>query len=250
MSVIMISCFHLFLIVVLLQLQSYTHAYDYCQKHVVVKSVKYVPSCPTSKVHWDKAASKKRCGEKARQQNCTTKKYEYHCVINEYRNATLEVCAPQRLILGHCTEFNAVGGIIQDQAHNDSVCNDFFPRCDQHYFSTDAYKYQDCYQLVKRSKITPSIPTSFERSSEADSRDIIIIALTAVCFILIAFVIVTLRHIYKSSLSSRHHSNNPEDVHQDTFLMQNTDEGGDDCEGNDIVPLSPQDQHMNYGSAL
>lgn len=68
---------------------------------MVVKSVKYVPSCPTSKVHWDKAASKKRCGEKARQQNCTTKKYEYHCVINEYRNATLEVCAPQRLILGN-----------------------------------------------------------------------------------------------------------------------------------------------------
>lgn len=189
MSVIMISCFHVFLIVVILQLQSYTHAYDYCQKHVVVKSVKYVPSCPTSIVHWDKAASKKRCGEKARQQNCTTKKYEYHCVINEYRNATLEVCAPQRLMLGHCTEFNAVGEIIHHHDHNDSKCNDFFPRCDQHYFSTAAYK-------------------------------------------------------------CRHHANNPEDVHQDTFLRQNTDEGGDDCEGNDIVPLSPQDQHMNYGSAL
>lgn len=42
-----------------------------------------------------------KCWERERQQNCTTENLEYHCVINEYANATLEVCAPERLILGN-----------------------------------------------------------------------------------------------------------------------------------------------------
>lgn len=224
----MMSCFHVFFIVALLDLQSYTNAYDHCQEDVVFKSAEYVPSCPTSKIRWDKAASEKKCGEKARQQNCTSKIYEYHCVINEYANATLEVCAPPKIILGHCTEFNAVGRLIQNQFS--AVCNDTFPICDKHYSSTDAYKYQDCYQLVKRTEITPSIPTCFKTFRGADSRDVIIIALTVVCSILIAFVIViAVRNIYKS---------------------RRRNESGDDCKENDIVPLSPKDQQINYGSAL
>lgn len=60
-----------------------------------------VTSCPKSKEEWDIAARKKNCSKIATQQTCAAaEKFKYHCVINGYRNALLEVCAPERLILG------------------------------------------------------------------------------------------------------------------------------------------------------
>lgn len=71
----------------------------YCKE--AVSSVKIVESCPTSKTEWDVAARKKGCGKIALQQNCSSaEKFEYHCVLNGYRNETLEVCAPSRIIFG------------------------------------------------------------------------------------------------------------------------------------------------------
>lgn len=61
-----------------------------------------VPVCPTSKIEWDNAALKKNCSKIAKLQNCTTATdtFMYHCVINGYRNETLEVCAVKRIIIG------------------------------------------------------------------------------------------------------------------------------------------------------
>nr|XP_034331631.1 uncharacterized protein LOC117690906 isoform X2 [Crassostrea gigas] len=42
------------------------------------------------------------------------------------------------------------GGVIQD--HLSAPCNATFPKCDEYYFSSDAYKYPDCYTLVSKSK--------------------------------------------------------------------------------------------------
>lgn len=42
------------------------------------------------------------------------------------------------LFLGHCVEFNRLGGVIQDQYS--SPCNDAFPKCDKYYSSSNAYK--------------------------------------------------------------------------------------------------------------
>lgn len=72
----------------------------YCKE--AVESVKTVSSCPTTKEQWEKAASRKNCWEKALKQTCSAPQmFVYHCVINGYGNATLEVCAPKRLILGN-----------------------------------------------------------------------------------------------------------------------------------------------------
>lgn len=141
-------------------------------------------SCPTSKIEWDIAARKKNCSRIASQQNCApVEKFKFHCVINGYKNETLEVCAPSRVIfgvsiytfatliysiyslfinymfflqsinfftnlvsfnvkfvrfLGHCVEFNLLGGVIQDQWS--SPCKKTFPKCDVIYNSTAAYK--------------------------------------------------------------------------------------------------------------
>lgn len=71
-----------------------------------VETVETVSSCPTSKEQWDKASSKKKCWEKALKQTCSApQKFVYHCVINGYGNATLEVCAPERLILGNILHY-------------------------------------------------------------------------------------------------------------------------------------------------
>lgn len=117
----------------------------YCQE--AVDSVEIVLSCPTSKEEWANAARKKNCSSIATKQKCVpANEFRYHCVINGYRDKMVEVCAPTRIIFGHCTEFNRRGGIIQDQ--KSAICNDKFPKCDKHYYSSDAYKYPDCYRLV------------------------------------------------------------------------------------------------------
>lgn len=58
--------------------------------------------CPTSKEDWGKAANKKNCSKMAEMQNCTnTESFVYHCLINGFRNETLELCAPNTIIYGN-----------------------------------------------------------------------------------------------------------------------------------------------------
>lgn len=126
----------LFFVSTILQVQRCGSA-KYCQE--AVDSVKTVQSCPTSKTEWDAAARRKNCSSIASKQSCSlVDKFVYHCVINGYRNVTLEVCAPSRIIFGHCVEFNVAGGVIQDQFS--ARCNESFPKCDSHYLSSTAYK--------------------------------------------------------------------------------------------------------------
>lgn len=164
----------------------------YCLE--AVHSVKYVTSCPISKSEWDAAAKKKNCSRMALHQNCSTvEKFQYHCVINEYRNKMVEVCAPSRIIFGNCVEFNVLGGVIQDQHF--SPCRDIFPKCDNHYDSSTAYKYPDCYKLVSgiiystTDKLSASITTTM-KYDDTLSRDLpiifgivcgVLLTLTSVC---------------------------------------------------------------------
>lgn len=139
-----------------------------CQK--AVNDVKVVTSCPKSKEEWDIAALKKDCNKLAavaRTKNCTIKEKqpEYHCVFNSLRNKLLEVCADKRNILGniyilffnlkviirisffmntfniseYCTEFNELGGVIQN--HYPVPCE----KCNGSYYSSDAYKCKYAY---------------------------------------------------------------------------------------------------------
>lgn len=140
----------IFILFVLLQIQVLVYKSEarYCPE--AIASAASVASCPTSKTEWEIAARKKNCRGIATKQKCASvNKFRYHCVINSYSNETLEVCAPSRIIIGHCVEFNRLGGVIQDQMS--SPCNDTFPKCDAVYISTAAYKYPDCYELVYKN---------------------------------------------------------------------------------------------------
>lgn len=72
-----------------------------CQDAVF--GINIVQSCPTSKEEWNRAAYDKNCTELAQRNNCTpvSERLEYHCVINTFKNETLEVCAPARVIFGN-----------------------------------------------------------------------------------------------------------------------------------------------------
>lgn len=146
----MTYCISVFLALVLSQIQLFTSQNIFCEE--AVKSVENVTSCPTSKTEWDIAALRKNCSGLASRQNCVNEneKFQYHCVINGKRNTLVEVCAPTRIIFGYCVEFNVRGGVIQDQ--RSAPCNKTFPKCDNLYLSSDAYKYPDCFELVSISE--------------------------------------------------------------------------------------------------
>lgn len=138
----------------------------YCQE--AVDSVTVVNSCPTSKTEWDVAARKKNCGRMASKQNCTTvEKFQYHCVVNGLRSKLLEVCAPTRIIFGHCVEFNVRGGVIQDQLS--APCNATFPKCDNFYISSDVYKYPDCYKLVLKNEGSLAFEEETKKTTSTDT---------------------------------------------------------------------------------
>lgn len=63
----------------------------------------YVRDCPTDAVSWNKAAERMDC--QSIEHNCSGLNpqqhvFQYHCVVNGWMNATLEVCAFNRSILG------------------------------------------------------------------------------------------------------------------------------------------------------
>ncbi|XP_052710322.1 uncharacterized protein LOC128184774 [Crassostrea angulata] len=145
----MANTIYYFLVLGLVQIQLITSQNRFCQE--AVSSIQRVAACPTTKTEWKRAALKKNCSELALRQNCVpVNKFKYHCVINGLRNKLVEVCAPERIIFGHCVEFNYRGGVIQDQ--KSALCNRMFPKCDRYYYSTDAYKYPDCYMLVSKDE--------------------------------------------------------------------------------------------------
>lgn len=200
--------FFLCLVLFILQVELCTSQNRYCQE--AVASVTVVDSCPTSKAQWDVAARKKNCGRMASQQNCTTvEKYQYHCVVNGLRSKLLEVCAPTRIIFGHCVEFNVLGGVIQDQLS--APCNAAFPKCAEYYLSSEIYKYPDCYKLVLKNEgslgfeektKTTSKSTLITTNSSGQEKSfrsvwifvIISVLLTAVVLVLIIYIRKTLCH--------------------------------------------------------
>ncbi|XP_061166555.1 uncharacterized protein LOC133175468 [Saccostrea echinata] len=108
-----------------------------------------VTSCPESLKAWREREHLKGCY--VPQNTCAASgrsnvTHMYHCLPNEFLNATYEVCMPATYILGkRCAEYNAHGRVIQSNLAN--RCE----TCPVRYISTDIYKYQLCYDLVKSS---------------------------------------------------------------------------------------------------
>ncbi|XP_056018066.1 uncharacterized protein LOC125668733 [Ostrea edulis] len=176
-----------------------------------LRTLKNVPSCPRSKSAWETASANKKCATVV--QSCVSQeKFVYHCLINTYINATIEVCAPFTNILGYyCAEYNIEGARIQGHPHASCTA------CPFRYPSTNAYRYQSCYDLIERNPSTLTIPkieattTSVrnttvtpQQSKSADSVVMIIsIALGVVGFILAAIGVL----LWVKRISARNGTN-------------------------------------------
>eukprot|EP00105_Crassostrea_gigas_P038044 XP_019922192.1 PREDICTED: uncharacterized protein LOC105326851 isoform X1 [Crassostrea gigas] len=148
----MTMMFYLLILTMTLYMDAAVMAMTFCEESA--KTVRYVDKCPEDLKSWEKAAKDMNC--ESIEHNCSktvskgNHRFQYHCVINAWMNATLEVCAPNRTIFGYCTEYNVMGRVIQE--NYDANCTTHDPPCPAIYNSTDAYKYQTCYDLVRKNR--------------------------------------------------------------------------------------------------
>ncbi|XP_048739252.2 uncharacterized protein LOC125653717 [Ostrea edulis] len=137
-----------FLATIMLLVTSKTKVYSARISHCFNPSstFKHGRSCPKDYSGWKKASEKLSC-EKYDSRCHDNQHVAYHCVINAWINATIEVCAPVVSIVGNCcAEFNVLGGIIQENYH--ASCGNSTTPCPFYYMSDKAYKYQSCYKYI------------------------------------------------------------------------------------------------------
>ncbi|XP_062620691.1 uncharacterized protein LOC134282304 [Saccostrea cucullata] len=143
---------------------------------ISILTMRFVEKCPADEVSWKKAAERLNCASVT--QSCAESLeppfnsrnyiFQYHCVINAWRNATIEVCALNRTILGFCAEFNIHGAVIQDDY--DSDCTQHTPPCPSSYNSAEAYKYPTCYEMAYRNRKRQMKPVTDKFISSASAR--------------------------------------------------------------------------------
>lgn len=64
-----------------------------------IPTVAVVDDCPQNTVEWVKRMELKKCNLIF--QNCTTiDNFEYHCLTNKFQHIFVEVCAPNKMIVG------------------------------------------------------------------------------------------------------------------------------------------------------
>lgn len=113
------------------------------------KTAETVSLCPQNKSAMEERAKIKNCTVIAKIQRCTDpEKFKYHCVMNELETTFVELCAPQYIIHGYCTEYNSLGAAIQE--HFSLKCSDVKPSCNKTYLSTDAYLNKGCSKMVRK----------------------------------------------------------------------------------------------------
>lgn len=73
---------------------------------ISVSTVNYVKQCPTDAISWKMAAKRMNCESishnclPTRRLNTKPAEFQFHCLINAWINATLEVCAFNCTIIG------------------------------------------------------------------------------------------------------------------------------------------------------
>lgn len=142
-------------------------SFTFCEESA--QKIRVVSKCPTDIKLWKIAAKNMNCD--SIKQNCsstTQHQFQYHCVINEFGNALLEVCALNRTIFGYCTEYNTMGKVIQE--HYDAECTNHDLPCPVLYNSAESYKYQGCYQLRKRRNGNSEIKLNSTQQMSSSNR--------------------------------------------------------------------------------
>lgn len=190
-------------------------------------TIRYVTSCPHNKTEWEKAVQRKNCESMAPHQNCSEpNNFQYHCLINHLRNATLEVCAPIYYLQGYCAYYNTNNKEIMENYDQGFECLKFpaVERCPARYPSSEAYKYIRCY-APKNPEPTTSLPlaSSANKAPESSSEVVYIVFVTLLSVGLVAVSVLFIWWERKSIISlcrkgckskdlSNPENNNPEET--------------------------------------
>ncbi|XP_056014032.1 serine-rich adhesin for platelets-like isoform X3 [Ostrea edulis] len=160
-------------------------------------TISYVSSCPKNKEEWEKASRLKNCESIAVIQNCTAPvNFKYHCLMNHWRNTTLEVCAPIFYIQGYCAEYNTRVKEVVENYNEGFECLTFpeSQRCPARYASNEAYKYQACYiynheRTTTTSRAVTNVIYITEAARSEENGVICLEFIIIVCLLLLLFLI-------------------------------------------------------------
>lgn len=136
------------------------------------------------------AAKRKNCEIMAPYQNCTEpKNFKYHCLMTDFRNATLEICAPIYYLPGHCAIYNTVDKDIKENYKPGFECSKYpeAERCPSRYPSTEGYKYLRCFAQTNPRPASATINSTSPTNEIKLRSDVKYI----VCLIILAVALVT-----------------------------------------------------------
>lgn len=167
-----------------------------------------VDGCPDSEEKWKERAATKNCTAFA-SQCAEPERLVYHCVINQYVNQTLEVCAyAQNIVFGHCTSYSFGGNLILQNFRTN--CSAFKEKpCPKYYRSDKAYNYPECYELTKKSTTVAYIsktmrnlditivPTTLSSNGSSNTHEDKpfkedMVKITITCFVMVTLAIILL----------------------------------------------------------
>ncbi|XP_056014333.1 uncharacterized protein LOC130052671 isoform X2 [Ostrea edulis] len=126
---------------------------------------------------------------------------EYHCVINEWANATVEVCTANRIILfGKCSEYNH--GAKRIQSSGMKICSNFTPPCPTVYNSSDAYMYQGCYNFSTTLNEISESANPPRPQTDGASGLMLGMIVSSVCLVAVLFIagIAVYKRYYKRNI--------------------------------------------------
>lgn len=164
-----------------------------------------VNQCPRNKDEWNVRADMFNCS--SINQTCVqTDMFQYHCVLNSNGTELLETCAPIKYIYGqNCAEFDAKGKIIQESSKN---CTNASVPCPKFYKSTDAYRYQSCYDGVQMKKEKKEAV-----NCKFDSLDstliIIVVVLNIILFLMAGLIFYSWKKYTNTSIYFRSRKSKP-----------------------------------------
>ncbi|XP_062621098.1 uncharacterized protein LOC134282707 isoform X2 [Saccostrea cucullata] len=123
-----------------------------------------VPNCPRNKEDWQVAAEGKHCDQI---KNIENTPFVYHCLINAWANATVEVCAPTWYISGYCAMYSVPDARVIDNEKYD--CTKYTPPCPPRYLSSEAYKYSVCYDIARPTTTQTILLVNLTQERPTDS---------------------------------------------------------------------------------
>lgn len=115
-------------------------------------TIQLVTHCPQNDTEMQLAVQRKRCDVLASTQTCVRDPngFVYHCLVNQQADVFVEVCAPKWLLAGYCGYYDTVLKKIEPNVKKD--CTLFAKPCPAIFNSSDLYKYQGCFDVIKKDE--------------------------------------------------------------------------------------------------